>query len=860
MMETKIKKILFLLTIFSMLAIPSTGSVAHAGVPLASGTLARVQGDDKLYYIDNGVKRYIDSPETFRIQGFNTPIQDVLPQDLAVYPLGDAITKDSTLFFPGQSDVVPDLAPFGPSDLQLVNRDGRQLLLFTTRFWNRGKGPMELDATSGLPIAPDTYETAQRVVLPNGSVRNKVVGNLFWHAIHNHFHYDNFASYVLEMIPKPGQTTAAPSGTLSPPMPGMPGMHQMSEMSGTTAKAEMTASLDMPLPPGLTLLPRVLGDATVAPQIVNKSTFCIFENQHIDLPTEGLNRPNKTYTICGKYKQGISVGWADVYPYTLPDQNFDVTNFPKGIYRLAFVVDPHLQLMEGSRENNVGVAFVDLNPQAGTMSVLAAGSPFWTPENHFPNGMLVRSENSQSIYIIESNKKRLLANPPKDQQVYILPLGVFNAIPNFSLIKVAGQPTVYALNDGNFRRGISSLEIFNSYGLNFADITEISAADLANYPETDLVQRPGDTNIYSISSRQSIGTTDSLTKQKLNPASVHTINQTDFESYMVNTVAADLFVPWDVALLPDGGMLVPERSGTLRRIGGKIPGVITIPGVLSTGEGGLMGVVLHPKFSQNNFIYVYFTTAQNGQHNRVVRYRLDGTQLADPVVMVDNIPSAIYHDGGRMAFGPDGMLYITTGDANNPNLAQDLNSLAGKTLRLTPEGQIPGDNPFGTAVWSYGHRNSQGIAWDSHGRMWETEHGRSGAASGFDELNIIEKGKNYGWPTIQGSETRAGMVTPVLNSGANETWAPSGMSFVDGSLYFSGLLGSTLYQVRFNGDGSFRDLQKHFVGRYGRLRAVVAGPDGSLYLSTSNKDGRGTPRGGDDKVFRVYPGLLQSFR
>ncbi len=277
-----------------------------------------------------------------------------------------------------------------------------------------------------------------------------------------------------------------------------------------------------------------------------------------------------------------------------------------------------------------------------------------------------------------------------------------------------------------------------------------------------------------------------------------------------------------------------------------------------------MGLTLSPKFASDNLIYLYFTSNDNGQKNRVASFQLNGNQLSNEKIIIDNIPSRIYHDGGRLAFGPDGMLYITTGDATSPNLAQDLNSLAGKTLRLMPDGQIPADNPFGTAVWSYGHRNSEGIAWDNLGRMWETEHGPTQgepAERGLccrDEINLIEKGKNYGWPTIQGDETKAGMVAPMLTSGASTTWAPAGIAFADKSLYFAGLKGSSLYQIRFNADGSYKDLTAHFTGQFGRLRAVVLGPDGSLYLSTSNRDGRGTPQSGDDKIIRVYPGFLQS--
>lgn len=328
--------------------------------------------------------------------------------------------------------------------------------------------------------------------------------------------------------------------------------------------------------------------------------------------------------------------------------------------------------------------------------------------------------------------------------------------------------------------------------------------------------------------------------------------QTEPVAKTVQIIADKLDVPWDIVFLPDGDMLVTERVGTIQRIG-VLSATIALPSVKHIGEGGLMGIALHPRFEENQFVYLYFTTAENSRRNRVIRFRLEGERLIEDKLIIDNIPSALYHDGGQIAFGPDGMLYITTGDAENPDSAQDLKSLAGKTLRLTEDGEIPKDNPFKTAIFSYGHRNAQGIAWDDRGRMWQTEHGRSGALSGFDELNLVEKGKNYGWPIIQGDARREGMVTAEYSSPADETWAPAGVAFVNHRLFFAGLRGSTLYEARLDELGKIKDFRKHLTGAYGRLRAVVLGPDGFLYISTSNRDGRGTPRLDDDKILRVHP-------
>ncbi len=323
----------------------------------------------------------------------------------------------------------------------------------------------------------------------------------------------------------------------------------------------------------------------------------------------------------------------------------------------------------------------------------------------------------------------------------------------------------------------------------------------------------------------------------------------------IKVIAENLQIPWEIAFLPNGDVLVTERPGTLKRIG-KGGRVYNIESVEHVGEGGLLGLALHPLFAKNNWIYLYFTTkVGDGLQNRVQRYRMESDQLTEKTIIIDNIPGAANHDGGRIAFGPDGYLYITTGDAGNSNFAQDTTSLAGKILRLKDDGSILPDNPFGNAVYSYGHRNPQGLAWDNKGQLWATEHGRSGVLSGLDELNLIEKGKNYGWPTIQGDETKIGMKSPIVQSGTNETWAPAGATFWNGSIFFSGLRGESLYEAKIL-DVNKVSLNIHFRQEFGRIRAVVLGPDGYLYITTSNTDGRGVQRANDDKIIRINPKLF----
>lgn len=323
------------------------------------------------------------------------------------------------------------------------------------------------------------------------------------------------------------------------------------------------------------------------------------------------------------------------------------------------------------------------------------------------------------------------------------------------------------------------------------------------------------------------------------------------------TVAGDLRVPWAVVDAGGGALLVTERPGTLRKImpdGSSVS--YAVEGVAAVGEGGLLGAAWGPPGAAKPFLYLYMTARKGGAAvDRVVRYAWTDAGPVEDKVIIDGIPAYQYHDGGTVAFGPDGMLYVTTGDAGASANAQDRNSLAGKILRLTPDGGIPADNPFGNATWSYGHRNPQGIAWDDKGRLWATEHGRSGATTGYDELNLIVKGGNYGWPTIQGDQTKDGMIAPVVNSGPTETWAPSGLAWYRGKLFFAGLRGESLYEAAPTGDGKVTGLRADFRGEFGRLRAVTV-IGGRMYLTTSNTDGRGTAREGDDRIIAVDPGIF----
>ncbi|HEX9664208.1 MAG TPA: PQQ-dependent sugar dehydrogenase [Patescibacteria group bacterium] len=318
-------------------------------------------------------------------------------------------------------------------------------------------------------------------------------------------------------------------------------------------------------------------------------------------------------------------------------------------------------------------------------------------------------------------------------------------------------------------------------------------------------------------------------------------------------LATNLEIPWALDFLPDGKILFTERPGRVRLIdpptGLSPEPILTIAEVAHQGEGGLLGLTVHPNFSQNQFVYVYYTYLNDGQlNNKVVRFQFINDALVNPTVIIENIPGGGNHDGGRIKFGPDGMLYITTGDAGISRLAQEVDSTAGKILRLNDDGSIPADNPFqNSPVYSYGHRNPQGLAWDSQGRLWATEHG----SQARDEVNLIEPGKNYGWPNITGDQTAPGFVSPVIDSGA-VTWAPGGAVFAGDIMYYTGLRGQSLYRFKLKSAGP----EILFSRQFGRLRAVELGPDGFLYLLTSNRDGRGLPTTEDDQIIIINPEKL----
>lgn len=318
--------------------------------------------------------------------------------------------------------------------------------------------------------------------------------------------------------------------------------------------------------------------------------------------------------------------------------------------------------------------------------------------------------------------------------------------------------------------------------------------------------------------------------------------------------ASGLDAPWSIERLESGSALISERDtalikelaadGTVREVG-------TVPGVVPSGEGGLLGIDTLAD-GDGTWLYAYLTAASD---NRIVRMPLEGEAgsltLGEASVVLDGIAKAGNHNGGRIKFGPDGMLYATTGDAGQPARAQDPTSINGKILRMTPDGAAPSDNPTaGSLVYSLGHRNPQGIAWDAEGQLWAAEFGQNT----WDELNVIQPGQNYGWPNVEGIGGVAGYVDPVYQWSTAEA-SPSGLAFVGNTFFLAALRGQTLWAI-YPQPGRV-DAVAWYSGEYGRLRDAVPGPDGSLWALTNNTDGRGTPQDGDDKLIEIRLESLQ---
>jgi aldose sugar dehydrogenase len=319
----------------------------------------------------------------------------------------------------------------------------------------------------------------------------------------------------------------------------------------------------------------------------------------------------------------------------------------------------------------------------------------------------------------------------------------------------------------------------------------------------------------------------------------------------VQLLAENLDVPWAIDIAEDGRLFFTERFGRIRVIdkdGMLLPDPAAYINVEQNSESGLLGLALHPNFTENHLLYVYHTYS-NGSVvlNRVLMLTEKDNKIVESRVIIDKIPAADRNDGGRIKFGPDGKLYIATGDARQPERAQDAGSLAGKILRLNSDGSIPEDNPFeGSPMYSYGHRNIQGLAWHPMtGELYASEHG----AEGNDEINLIKPGSNYGWPIEDCNAQK--FEKPVVCF--NPAIAPAGMTFAASDIlgYQNDILLATLKAQHIRLIDLESDIENNILTGFGRIRDVIEASDGSLYVTTSNKDGRAVPEQDDDKILKI---------
>jgi glucose/arabinose dehydrogenase len=330
-------------------------------------------------------------------------------------------------------------------------------------------------------------------------------------------------------------------------------------------------------------------------------------------------------------------------------------------------------------------------------------------------------------------------------------------------------------------------------------------------------------------------------------AAPQTLAAGDFDFSAPQTLATDLAVPWGLAFLPDGSALVSERS-TARVLSVRPDGTVTelfkLPGVVVDFEDGLLGLAVSAAYATDGWVYAFYKSSTD---DRIVRFHLDSPDQQEPVLT--GLSTAPMHNGGRIAFGPDGKLYAGVGDATVTANAQNMTSNNGKILRMNPDGTVPDDNPFaGSLIYSLGHRNVQGLAWDADGRLYATEFGQNT----WDEINLIKPGANYGWPVVEGTSTDTRYTNPIQQWKPADA-SPSGAAIVGSNLFVAALRGTRLWQVPLNGDGTIGTAVAQLRGTYGRLRTVAVAPDGYLWVMTSMRDGKLTAGPGDDRILRFPP-------
>ena len=457
---------------------------------MPDGTLIKTENDEQVYYIENGKKRWIESKEVSRVQGFKSDdILTLSALDLNNYPDGEPITAQSYIVLPKELNTLPDLAPLPIKNLLLKKLNGRTILKFTASFWNQGKRHFELDLGSQTEVRNgETYqEVYQPIAREDGTYRNRVVGNFYWHVPHEHYHYSDFADYVFSFI-KPLPGSQAPS------------------------------------------IPKT---------IRQKTTFCVRDNEPLSLTIPGA--PKKAvFPTCGKDKQGISIGWVDVYKNTLPDQYIDINDMPAGIYALSFLLDPNQRFAEEHKDNNISTIFIEIDVKKNIAKIIAAAAPFVTALNSFPNETLVRAGGEGEVYVINNNQKRPISNLEVFNSysyawndVLTLTQSMIDSIPVNNLVRLKETERVYALNNLGYKRHLLNSNVFYSYKFKSEDIVNINQTEFLSYPESSLIRLVDSGDIYLITgtTKKKIGLIDIVQNLGYNLNTIHTVNKTDFDSY-----------------------------------------------------------------------------------------------------------------------------------------------------------------------------------------------------------------------------------------------------------------------------------------------------------------------------------------
>jgi hypothetical protein len=461
---------------------------AIAPSPLPDGTLIRSSQDERVYYMEGGRRRWITSGEVFQAQGFRTDaIRTLTDQEVERYQEGDPITLHSLVTLPSERGLLPDIAPLAPYELRLATVNGRRVIRFTGSFWNQGQQPFHLmPGQSSNPAGDGQAPVYQQIKGIDGVVRQKLIDNFIFHPAHNHLHLMNFGYYVFLPL--------------------------------RSASGEVVAG---------------------NPFIQQKTTFCMRDDE---LMTANLPyvpaRP--LFQRCGVSGQGVSVGWIDVYRYTLPDQYVDVHDMPPGVYSLSFLLDPEQHYLEDRKDNNIGTTLIELDGARGVLRVLASLAPFPTTRNQYPDGLLLRGGDDRT-YAIQGGKKRWIrsaevfqANGYNWNQVYVVPQSLIDVIPSQILVRAHGKSEVYALNDQGYRRHILTPEAFSSYGFTPTDILDVSEQELLSMPETNLIMHIGDETVYQINggTRRALGARNTLGASGYELQAIHLTNETDFSGYV----------------------------------------------------------------------------------------------------------------------------------------------------------------------------------------------------------------------------------------------------------------------------------------------------------------------------------------